>query len=135
LYCFHGNVKEKELLKVTVLKKILPPSWPNFICIFFVLRPNFRPAGNTTLPWLALLIRRLQRTSPRKPYGEIFYLHIFCSAAELSASWQHNTALAGAADQKTPKNQSKKTLRGCKSKTLLATNIGKKKNYNACEHC
>ncbi len=46
-----------------------------FICIFFVLRPNFRPAGNTTLPWLALLIRRLQRTSPRKPYGGVNQRH------------------------------------------------------------
>ncbi len=37
------------------------------------------------------------------------FLHIFCSAAELSASWQHNTALAGAADQDTPKHHSKET--------------------------
>jgi hypothetical protein len=34
---------------------------------------------------------------------------IFFSAAELSASWQHNTALTGAAGKETPENQSKKT--------------------------
>jgi hypothetical protein len=43
-------------------------------------------------------------------FAQIFSAY-FCSAAELSACWQQNTALGGAAGQKTPKHHSKKTLR------------------------
>jgi hypothetical protein len=46
-------------------------NFASFLAKFYlhilVLRPNFRPVGNTTLPWLALLARRLQSTSLRKP--------------------------------------------------------------------
>jgi hypothetical protein len=64
----------------------------------------------------ALLLWECQGKRTPERYSEKFCLFIaqilsayFSSAAELSASWQHNTALAGAAGQETPKNHSKKT--------------------------
>ncbi len=66
LSCFHGNVKEKEILKA------IPKNLASFLSKFFLR--IFCSAAEISAswqhwPWQALLIRRLQSITPRKPYG------------------------------------------------------------------